>query len=162
MHDARMHMSGRCNSATRFFSATTCVPLAACCRCGQTPDKCSYCYSVWPFDGAVEPVYPVYMASNKRCQKVGAARPTKPTEVLLGRARPHLCLAPCFVQVQTARLPSLLPQCVNQPLASGCQSCNAVGRCESCATGYVLSNGACKKVSCTPCQLTSHMQAGHH
>ena len=30
--------------------------------------------------------------------------------------------------------------------SSGCNECNALGRCHSCSQGFVLSNSACKKV----------------
>lgn len=38
--------------------------------------------------------------------------------------------------------------CVGQLRSSGCLACNGQGRCSKCDDGFVLVNGACKKVRC--------------
>jgi hypothetical protein len=83
-------------------SAVTCVKCTdpLCAECRPTPNKCFVCLPFWPFNDFF-PTYPVYEASNHRCQK-----------------------------------------CVNHPFTSGCQSCDALGRCTSCDIGYALTNAA--------------------
>lgn len=40
--------------------------------------------------------------------------------------------------------------CAAHPRSSGCEACDRQGRCTKCSTGFVLVNGACKKVRRAP------------
>lgn len=59
--------------------------------------------------------------------------------------------APVYKSLSTG----LCTLCQAHPRSSGCTACNAQGRCSACGQGYVLANGACKKVRRCDCARLS-------